>query len=307
MAPLCPEGETTDPQSPIFDHADSDASTTWAEFAAVMDGEQSGELCSLCIDLISRRMTHPGQKRQQNQDSLLTIEANRISNSVGLPIGVYAVADGVGGQASGEVASKLTVDAIAQKAQIEAIAPYLNSGAVPFADPTLWMIEVTNAANQLVRSCRQEMQSNMSTTLVWALVLEDVAYIANVGDSRAYVMNDSGFRQITRDHSLVGRLVADGQITAEQARVHPHRNVVYRAMGSSDQVDVDVFVEPLRIGDRLLLCSDGLSSMLSGEALWQGAMSSKSLAESCSRLVREANEAGGPDNITVILVELVVM
>jgi serine/threonine protein phosphatase PrpC len=275
-------------------------------FTPMVDGTQDVSGYPLCIDLVSRRMTHPGQGQLPNQDSLLVLEFNQISNSVGLPVGIYAVADGVGGQAAGQIASKLVIDTIAQKAQADVLGPYLSSGTVPFVDPTLWMAEMTQEANQAVYALGQDMQNDMGTTLVWALILEDMAYIANVGDSRAYILNDTRFRQITQDHSLVGQLVAGGQITPEQARVHPTRNVVYQAMGGAPQVKVDVFAESLHIGERLLLCSDGLCSMLTDDILWQGAMSSECLSKSCSRLIREANEAGGKDNITVILVELAV-
>ncbi|MBN1580784.1 MAG: protein phosphatase 2C domain-containing protein [Anaerolineae bacterium] len=277
-----------------------------AAFTPTVDEKPDAGGYPLCIDLVSRRMTHPGQKSVSNQDSLLTLEFNRISNSVGLPIGIYAVADGVGGQAAGEVASKLVIDTIAQKAQSDVFVPYLSSGTIPFVDPTVWMAETTKEANQAVYALGQDMHNDMGSTLVWALVLEDMAYIANVGDSRAYVLNDTELKQITQDHSLVGQLLADGQITPEQARVHPTRNIVYQAMGGTPQVTVDVFAVPLRIADRLLLCTDGLYSMLTDKALWQGAMSSESLSKSCDRLVREANRAGGKDNITIILVELVV-
>ncbi len=268
---------------------------------------QNGSSYSLCVDLISGRITQPGRVRKVNEDSLLVVECNRITNSVGLPIGVYAVADGVGGQAAGEIASKTAVDTIAIRAQQEAIFPYLNSGTVPFTDPTVWMVETTNAANRAIYRLKQEMQNDMGTTLVWALVLEDIAYIANVGDSRAYLCRTDGFRQVTSDHSLVGELVAGGQITSAQARTHRHRNVVTRVMGHVPQVEVDVFVEPMEAGQRLLLCSDGLTGMLDDDALWQAAMSSDNLPLACARLAAAANKAGGQDNITVILVELMAM
>ncbi len=263
--------------------------------------------CPLCIDLRSGRMTHIGQVRKVNQDSLLVLEMNRISNSVSLPLGIYAVADGVGGRSSGEIASKQVIDVIVQKSSCDVISPYLSQGSFPLTDPTSWMIETTRAANQSLYQLCQDMHTSMSTTLVWAMVVDDTAYIANVGDSRAYLCASDGYRQITRDHSLVGQLVAGGQLTPEQARLHPHRNVIYRTLGETLDLDVDVFVEPLYPGRVLLLCSDGLSTMLTDEALWQGAMSDQDLAQACACLVRQANEAGGHDNISVILVELAPM
>lgn len=277
------------------------------ELLSALGSVQDKDNRSLCVDLISGRTTQAGRVREINEDSVLVIECNRINNSVGLPIGVYAVADGIGGQVAGEVASKVAVDTIAIRAQQEAIFPYLNSGTVPFTDPTVWMIETTNAANRAIYRLKQEMQNDMGTTLVWALVLEDVAYIANVGDSRAYLCRADGFRQVTSDHSLVGQLMAGGQITLAQARTHQHRNVITRVMGHAPQVEVDVFVEPMEFGQRLLLCSDGVTSMLVDDVLWQSAMSSDNLSTACANVAAAANEAGGRDNITVILVELMAM
>lgn len=261
----------------------------------------------LCVELISGRITHLGRARSVNEDSLLVIECNRVNNSVGLPIGIYAVADGIGGQAAGEVASKVAVDTIAVHAHQEAIFPYLNSGTVPFTDPTAWMVDTTNMANRAIYRLAQEMKNNMGTTLVWALVLEDTAYIANVGDSRAYLCRADGFRQITSDHSLVGEMVSGGQLTAEQARTHHHRNVITRVMGYAPQVEVDVFVEPMQFGQRLLLCSDGVSSMLDDDTIWKSAMSSDNLSQACVSIARAANHAGGKDNITAILIEMIAM
>lgn len=259
------------------------------------------------VELRSGRLTHMGQQRQLNQDSFLAIDINRVSRSMGLPIGVYAVADGMGGQSSGEVASALVIDTLIKRIEAEAIGPFLTSNALPFMDPTSWMREVTAEANQAIYDLRQEMGNDMGTTLVWTLMVEDTAYIANVGDSRAYLVNQDKLRQITQDHSLVEQMVTGGLITAEEARVHPHRNVIYRTMGHAPQVEADIFVEHLNDKDRLLLCSDGLSSMLTDKALWQGALFSPSLSQSCAHLVQMANEAGGKDNITVILVELTVL
>lgn len=316
MAQICPHCGVENPgdeqvciqcQKPLFVPVQEEQEVLDAsgEFPSPLDRASIEIGYPLYVDLTSGRMTHAGQVRQSNQDSLLALECNRISQCVGSPVGIYAVADGMGGQAAGEIASKLVTDVIAQKALSDVITPYLSSGTVPFADPTSWLRETTAAANEAILVQRQQMNNDMGSTLVWALILEDTAYIANVGDSRAYILSKTNFRQVTRDHSLVEQLVAGGHITAAEARLHSHRNIVYQAMGQAHSVQADVFVEPLQVGERLLLCSDGLSNMLSDELLWQSAMFSDSLTQSCAHLIQKANEAGGQDNITVILIELV--
>jgi len=307
MAFICPRCGTENPDDVLACIQCGASLSASLELFSGADNLAAGIPYSFCVELISGRITHPGRIRLINEDSLLVIECNRVNNSVGLPIGVYAVADGVGGQAAGEIASKVAVDTIAVRAHQEAIFPYLNSGAIPFTDPTAWMVDTTNAANRAIYRLGQEMKNNMGTTLVWALVLEDTAYIANVGDSRAYLCRADGFRQVTNDHSLVGEMISGGQLTSAQARTHRHRNVITRVMGYSPQVQVDVFVEPMALGQRLLLCSDGVSSMLDDDVLWKSAMSSDNLSKACANVAIAANEAGGKDNITAILVEMIAM
>jgi protein phosphatase len=137
-----------------------------------------------------------------------------------------------------------------------------------------------------------------------AIVDGTTAHVVNVGDSRAYLVNAQGVRRITVDHSLVERLVATGQLTADEARNHPQRNVIYRTIGDRPQVEIDTFVQVLSPGDRLLLCSDGLSGMVRDEDMAQIVMQAGSPQAACRELVAAANANGGEDNITVIVVQV---
>ena len=143
------------------------------------------------------------------------------------------------------------------------------------------------------------------TTLTCALVIDSRAYLAHVGDSRAYLYYNQELKQITRDHSYVDKLVELGQISAEAAAVHPQRNVLYRAVGQGDQLEIDIHLLDLPNGSRLLLCSDGLWGMLSDSIIQAMLASARSPQDACQELIAAANEAGGRDNITAIVIERV--
>jgi len=250
------------------------------------------------------RHTDVGMVRDLNEDSLLTLELDRVHRSISRPIGLYVVADGMGGHSAGDVASGLAINTIAEKMATHLLVPQLtNEAQAPSFDAQRWLEEAIQAANRAVYSHRRSAQTNMGTTLVAALVIGDVAYIANVGDSRAYLINDQGIRQVTTDHSLVERLVAMGQISEDEARVHPQRNVIYRTIGDREEAEADFFVERLNPGDSLLLCSDGLSNKVEDEEIWRLVRSCRSPQEACERLVQTANDNGGDDNVTVIIVQ----
>ncbi len=251
------------------------------------------------------RHTDVGMVRDLNEDSLLTLELDRVHRSISRPIGLYVVADGMGGHAAGDVASGLTINAMAEKMATDLLVPQLTSDIDAEAfDAQLWLADAIQAANLAVYSHRQSTSTNMGTTLVAALLIGDTAYIANVGDSRAYLIaNDDSIRQITTDHSLVERLVALGQISPDEARIHPQRNVIYRTVGDKEDAEIDFFVEKLNPGDSLLLCSDGLSGKVEDAEIWRLVDRARSPQEACEQLVQAANDYGGDDNITVIIVQ----
>lgn len=203
----------------------------------------------------------------------------------------FAVADGMGGHRGGEVASRLaltTIDALREK-----------------GDATLG--EQVREANRAVheRARTDAKVAGMGTTLTVARVVEGTLQVAHVGDSRAYLLRDHDLQQLTTDHTLVQRLVDIGDITAEEALTHPQRNVLLRVLGTEPSVEVDEHEVALRVGDRVLLCSDGLTAMLDDERIRRVLASTDGHPDvGAARLVAEANEAGGVDNITVIVIDV---
>lgn len=251
------------------------------------------------------RHTDVGMVRDLNEDSLLTLELDRVHRSISRPIGLYVVADGMGGHAAGDVASGLAMNTIAERMATHLLVPQLSSDIdTEDFDAQLWLANAIQAANSAVYTHRQLTGTNMGTTLVAALLIGDTAHIANVGDSRAYLIaHNNSIHQITTDHSLVERLVALGQISPDEARIHPQRNVIYRTIGDKNEAEIDFFTEKLNPGDSLLLCSDGLSGKLEDAEIWRLVNRARSPQEACEELVQAANDSGGDDNITVIIVQ----
>ncbi|CAG0934861.1 Protein phosphatase PrpC [Thermoflexales bacterium] len=254
-------------------------------------------------DLRVGRLTDVGHVRQLNEDSLLTLELGRVHRSVGSPFGLYVVADGMGGHSAGDVASGLAINALAQHAAAT-LLPFEVDDGTPTLEIEAWLREAINVANTTVHEQRKLAGTNMGTTLVMAYIADGQAYIAHVGDSRAYLVNETSIRQITIDHSLVQRLVDTKQLTLEEARVHPQRNVIYKNLGDRASVAPDMTHLELQPGDRLLLCSDGLNTVVEDARIQQLVMAAASPQEACRQLIDAANAAGGPDNITTIIVQM---
>ena len=259
------------------------------------------DICALRIVYRSGWNTNVGMERDLNEDSLLTFEINRVQQFFNRSMGLYAVADGMGGHSSGEVASGAIIHKLAEDVTADLFK--LQMHLCTDNERLAWLHNVIQSVNQAVYDLRKATDTDMGSTLVMAVLFGNIAYIANVGDSRAYLINSQGIRQITTDHSLVERLIATQMITREEARLHPHRNVVYRTIGSSPILEVDVFLQPLNKGDRLLLCSDGLSGMVADDLLAEMVLGSPSPQAACDALITAANEAGGKDNITAIVIE----
>jgi serine/threonine protein phosphatase PrpC len=276
---------------------------TAGEMAADLEKALKEIQRSVSVDLQVGRLSDVGVQRDLNEDSLLTLELGRVCQSISQPIGLYAVADGMGGHSAGEVASGLAIQVLASTVLREVLLPVMEE-APSQQDYSAVLEMACRQANEKVYEHRRAAGSDMGTTLVAALVVDDTAYIANVGDSRAYLINQAGITQITTDHSLVERLVATGQISREEARVHPQRNVIYRTMGDKPKVDADLFLQRLETGDHLLLCSDGLSGMISDEAIWQTVISSPHPQQACATLVQAAKASGGDDNIAVVIIRV---
>ncbi len=241
--------------------------------------------------------TDVGRRRALNEDSYLALDLGR--GNQGGPA-LYVVADGMGGYDAGEVASGLAVQIVAELAR-EAIASSVKPGD-DGEQARLWLRHWVGEANRAVHEARQAASSEMGTTLVAALVMGATATIANVGDSRCYHVGPHGIKRVTVDHSLVERLVSAGQITRAEADGHPQRNVIYRAIGDRAEVEVDLYEQALAAGEALLLCSDGLCGMVPDERIYAIWTSAATPQQACDRLVAAANEAGGEDNITVVVV-----
>jgi len=268
-------------------------------FAAVLEGALRGLNTPENVQVQVGVLTDVGQVRALNEDSVLALDLTERFATLGLPVGVYAVADGMGGHAAGDVASQLTIQTIREAVdtlQLEA------DGKLP--DVRVWLEQIAVAVNQTVYTQRRTAGSDMGSTLVLALTVGGHATIANIGDSRAYWLSPDGATQITTDHSFVERLIAAGHITAQEAREHPRRNVIYRVVGDKPKVDFDIFEQVLAPGEALLLCSDGLSGMVPDARMWTLWHTAPSPQVACERLVEAANQTGGVDNISVVIVQV---
>lgn len=242
--------------------------------------------------------TDVGQQRSHNEDTVLVVELEQAGYHSTPPTGLLILADGMGGHLAGEVASALAARTAAQHI-LQACLTLLPVHEHSASEPSLkeMLTEAFGKANERVT----EQVPGGGTTLLCALILGDQVYIANVGDSRAYLVSPTACSQITRDHSLVNVMVELGQMTVEEAAHHPQRNVLYRAVGQRGPLEVDTFFCHIPPEGALLLCSDGLWEMVSEEEIAHVVTTSSSLQEACEVLVEKANQAGGKDNISVIL------
>ncbi|HAL02920.1 MAG TPA: Stp1/IreP family PP2C-type Ser/Thr phosphatase [Lachnospiraceae bacterium] len=242
------------------------------------------------MSVTSYSITDIGRQRQMNQDYVFTSEI-----SVGTLPNLFIVADGMGGYKAGEYASKCTVDTIVNE--------------VSFSNDESPIRLLRNAIQKANSKIRQKSMSDdnykgMGTTLVAGTFDGEILTVANVGDSRLYLYNGS-LKQITTDHSLVEEMIRMGELERERARTHPDKNIITRAVGVVEQVDVDFFeVEDISNGDMILLCSDGLTNMVEDSEISEILGMKGSLEDKARLLVQTANAHGGKDNIAVVLAEL---
>jgi protein phosphatase len=229
--------------------------------------------------------TEVGLVRKQNEDFLC----------VNPGLALFAVADGMGGHLAGEVASRMAIESITRQLQ-----------AGDRDDTVKCLLEGFRRANSNIYKASREDGScrGMGTTLTAAVVRERELVLAHVGDSRAYIIRDDKIHPLTEDHSLVQEMIRQGGLTRKQARDHPHRNVLTRALGTDPLVDVDLITIGLERGDILLLCTDGLYGLLDDEEMLDLVRSSAGPDQAVKKLVDEAVKRGGNDNISVIMVEM---
>lgn len=243
-----------------------------------------------------------GRQRQHNEDAVFTLTSNLLSNAICIPFGLYIVADGMGGHRHGEVASSIAVRTLA-KFVVEQL--YSQFVELPVSNQGESIQQIMKDGVQAAHQAILQQVKGGGTTLTALLLLNNHMTLAHVGDTRAYAVSPDGqLNLLTRDHSLVKRLVELGQISSEEAVVHPQRNVLYRALGQGEPFNAEVISSPIPADGHLLLCSDGLWGVIPEEDLSEIITASSDPVQTCQKLIQAANEAGGPDNITVVLIRL---
>ena len=233
-------------------------------------------------------MTDIGRKREINQDYVFATDET-IGN---LPT-LLVVADGMGGHRAGDFASRFTVEVLAEEGQNskETHPEQILGNAIQTANERL-----------MEEAAKDSRLEGMGTTLVAATILDHVLYFANVGDSRLYLINKE-IRQLSKDHSMVEEMVRLGGLTEEEAKHHPDKNIITRAMGVKDKVEPDFFEYRLKGGDTILMCSDGLTNMVDDDEIFQIVKSARDIVEAVETLIQRANENGGSDNIGIVLAQ----
>ena len=233
-------------------------------------------------------ITDTGITRDMNQDYYFSSDT-----PVGNLPNLYIVADGMGGHKAGDYASRYTIERI--------VASVMRSG---LQEPVAILKGAIRKANELLvdESKEDESKRGMGTTVVIATIMENKMIVANVGDSRLYVVGSS-MRQVTRDHSLVNEMVRLGEINVAEARIHPDKNIITRAIGASATVEADFFEVDLEKNSQILMCTDGLTNMVRDEEIFRIMNGEEALEEKAEILVRTANANGGRDNITVMIIK----
>jgi Serine/threonine protein phosphatase len=251
------------------------------------------------MKILYKAISDVGRKRSANEDSYFADG----------DLNLFVVADGMGGHAAGEVASKIAVESIQDFVRFtnndkDITWPYEFDESLSMAGNRLKTAIQSAHAKVLEATSQKKEFQGMATTVVAILVNDEKAQVAHVGDSRAYMVREDRLIQLTSDHSWVNEQLRTGAITSQQARNHPYRNIVTRALGGPNPVDVDVNEEPLQDGDIILLCSDGLNTMITDEDILSIiARNKENIEAACQELINTANQNGGEDNVTSILVK----
>lgn len=231
-------------------------------------------------------LTDSGKVRNHNEDSVIIVKNK--SNEY-----LMAVSDGMGGHSDGEIASSIAIMHIAKRfAEVDTIGPKM--------DAVSWLKYNVNEINHKIFKYTDEHPESkgMGATLVVAILTEQFLLFGNIGDSSGYVIKDTKLHKVTYDHTLVNLLVSTGELTPEQAKVHPRKNVLMKALGANDPIDMDIFDVEIGI-DGILLCSDGLTNMLSDEQIERVLNGELEIEEQIIKLIRKSNNRGGTDNISI--------
>jgi serine/threonine protein phosphatase PrpC len=243
-----------------------------------------------------------GNTREANEDAFFTFQAVGSMDAQPAPLALLMVADGMGGHVRGKEASSVATRVASGVILREVFLPMLGSRpAGPTSRPVHEILdEAISSANEAV----SEIEGDTGTTLTSALIVGRSAYLAHVGDSRAYYLDRGELHQVTQDHSLVNRLVQLGQISADEAHNHPQRNYLYRAVGQGAELQTDTYLQRLAQGSLLILCTDGLWNEVTEQEIVDVVGTSASCQEAANRLTDRANDHGGEDNITVLIARI---
>ncbi len=252
--------------------------------------------------IIAAALRDIGRTRSINQDSIYSFVSTIPREETDMLLALFVVADGMGGHAAGEVASRIAITTVARHILAELLLPALEdsfgaslqevvTGAVQAANSAIWDFATAQGLD-------------MGTTCTVALILGRTIYIGHVGDSRGYVLEEGALQQLTTDHSAVGRLIQIGALTPEDSREHPLRSQLYRTIGQTPEVQVDFVQHPIGTATHLMLCSDGLWSMVEDPNLAQAIVNNQWPQDACAALIDLANNAGGEDNISAVVVRL---
>jgi protein phosphatase len=275
--------------------------------AAAGSGATPGSGSEVRVKLFAR--TDVGQVREHNEDNFLVADLTRRSRglmeasrsaAIGPHGDVFAVCDGMGGAAAGEIASQLAVDIIYEH-MVEGLEKTPASSRDDLARRLVHSVEA--AGLRIFQEAKLDRtRRGMGTTVTASALVDDHVFFAQVGDSRGYILRGGVLTQVTRDQSLVNQLIEAGQLTEEEAETFEHNNIILQALGTADTVQVDLTYVELRRGDMMLLCSDGLSGMVRFDEIRDIMRGSQEPLDICKALTERANQAGGHDNITVIIV-----
>ncbi len=278
---------------------------------------------NVTVNVRAGHFTDVGKIRELNEDSLLVLNLTQYFESVQTNIGLYIVSDGMGGEAAGEVASRVTVRAIAEwitdklisaslrSTHGERIAAETETGGIRLASSTGADVRASELLTNAIIHANQEVLQyarlnphtrGLGATVTAAMLVGNSLTVGHVGDSRAYVISARGIEQITEDHSIVERMVREGQIERDEARFHPYRNVIYRSIGCREEIEIDIVRCMLRSGESFVLCSDGLNGMLTDEEICDIVLRNPEPSQGAKELVVAANANGGEDNISVVVV-----
>jgi serine/threonine protein phosphatase PrpC len=294
-----------------------------ARFQNIAELRQALTDLTLPVVLQAGHFTDVGLVRELNEDSILSLNLTQYYESVQTQIGIYIVSDGMGGEAAGEVASRVTVRAIAEwvteklisaslrSTHREKIAAPTHTGGLRLAIADGNDMATTELLRMAVMHANQEVlayasanpsERGLGATVTVAMLVGDILTVAHVGDSRCYLLSGDRLQQLSEDHSLVQRMVNTGNLSRSEARIHPYRNVIYRSIGGDEHIEIDIVRRNLTNGDVILVCSDGLNSMLNDDQIRDILMVNPDPNTAAKELVVNANAAGGEDNTSVVVV-----